>query len=193
LNVLESKVPGALPMGLREIDLRHDSVVQHIVASIVPDEELERRSFEESIAFKAANRPVFERFSFTTRALLDKIRSLPADRTFHRDVRDMITTELWQEKTQLEAQLQTAWWDVFASGAKQAVKGDLGKGLVRAGLAGIALGVLPALSLGSLTMAAVLGPAAAAASWAVNEALEQLGKRREARKHGLYYLLRLSS
>jgi hypothetical protein len=35
-------------------------------------------------------------------------------------------------------------------------------------------------------------PAAAAAAWAVSEALEQLGKRREARKHGLYYLMHLT-
>jgi hypothetical protein len=193
LEILESKLPGALPMGLRETDVRHHAVVQHVVAAIVPDEELQQRSFEEILGFKAANRTTFERFSLTTRQLVDQVRSLPADRTFERDVRDLVSTELWREKTELEAHLRTAWWGVFASGTKEAIRSDLGKGVLGAGLGGIALGVLPALSLGSLTMAAVLGPAAAAASWAVTEALEQLAKRREARRHGLYYLMHLST
>jgi hypothetical protein len=193
LTILESKHPEALPMGLREVDVRHDAIVRHVVAAIVPDEELQQRSLEDILDFKAANRATFERFSLATRQLVDQVQSLPSDRTFERDVRDLVSTRLWRDKTEIEAQLQTAWWDVFASGTKEAVKSEAGKGLLRAGVGGIALGVLPALSLGSLTMAAVLGPAAAAASWAVSEALEQLGKRREARKHGLYYLMHLTS
>jgi hypothetical protein len=173
--------------------VRHDSIVQHIVAAIVPDEELRHRTPEEIIGFKAANRTTFERFSLITRQLVDQVRSLPDDRTFERDVRDLVSTQPWRDKTEIEGQLQTAWWDVFASGTREAVKAEAGRDLLRAGLGGIALGVLPAMTLGSLTMAAVLGPAAAAASWAVNEAIEQIGRRREARKHGLYYLLHLSS
>ena len=192
VRALEAKLPEALPMGFRDIDVRHGPVVQQLVASFVPDMELQRRSFEEILSFKASNRALFESFSLITRQVLDKIGSLPADRTFARDVNDVINTELWEQKTELEAELRTTWRDVFGSGAKEAVKGDVGQGLIRAGVGGIALGVLPALSLGSLAMAAVLGPAAAAASWVVSEALAEIEKRRKARKHGLYYLLRLS-
>jgi len=81
LKVLEAKLPGALPMGLREVDVRHDSIVEHIVAAIVPDEELRRRTPEEIIGFKAANRTTFERFSRLTRELVDQVRSLPDDKS----------------------------------------------------------------------------------------------------------------
>jgi len=54
------------------------------------------------------------------------------------------------------------------------------------------LGVVPALTLGSLTMAAVLGPAAAATSWALSEVVDYFAKRTAAREHGLYYIMRFA-
>lgn len=117
---------------------------------------------------------------------------MPSERTFSKGVQEIISTELWKRKTEVESDLRAAWRDVFKGGLKDSAKSDVVKNAVMSGLGGIALGVVPALSLGSLTMAAVLGPAAAATSWAVSEAVDYFAKRSAARGHGLYYIMRFA-
>ena len=192
VNNLADNLPAALPLGFRDRDIRQDAVLQRVMSVFVTDEELSQRTFADILAFEAAKWQLFERFSLLTRSLVDRIKSLPSERTFSKDVQEIISTELWKRKTEVESDLRAAWRDVFKGGLKDSAKSDVVKNAVMSGLGGIALGVVPALSLGSLTMAAVLGPAAAATSWAVSEAVDYFAKRSAARGHGLYYIMRFA-
>jgi hypothetical protein len=189
---LADHLPGVLPLGIRDKDIRHDAVLQRVVSVFVPDEELSERTFDDILAFKAANWQLFERFSLLTRSLVDAIKSLPSERTFSKDIQDIISTEVWKKKAEVETNLRTAWRDVFKSGLKDSANSDVVKDAVMSGLGGIALGVVPALTLGSLTVAAVLGPAAASTSWAISKAVDYFAKRSTARENGLYYIMRFA-
>lgn len=186
------RVPEALPVALRDKDVRHDAVLQQVVSALVSDEELNHRTYGDILTFKAANRQLFERFSLLTRSLVDAVRTLPSERTFARDVEDLVNTRVWSEKAEVDEALRAAWRTAFSSGAKHVVKGDMFETAVRPGLAGVALGVVPGLTLASLPMAALLGPAVAVASWALLQAVEYFQKRNEAQQHGLYYIMRFT-
>jgi hypothetical protein len=187
---LAAHLPAVVPLAFRDTDIRHDAVLQRVVSVFVSDEQLSHQTFDDILGFKAANRQLFEKFSILTRSLVNAVKSLPSERTFSRDVEEIISTEVWKKKVEVESELRAAWHDAFKGGLKDSVKSDVFNNAVKAGLGGIALGVVPALTLGSLPMAALLVPAAAATSWALSEAVDYFGKRSAVREHGLYYLMR---
>jgi hypothetical protein len=100
---------------------------------------------------------------------------------FDRQVLELINTEVWRDKTEVERELRDAWASFFKSSVKSAVAG------------GVALGITPFLSLGGLSMASVLAGVAAAAPWATSELFSFLERRKKVEQHGMYYLMNFKS
>jgi hypothetical protein len=159
-------------------DVRLGPVTARLVAAIVPDDELAKRTEQGIIEYKNRNRKLFEQFSYTVQSIVKQINSLPASADFDRDVQQLLNTEVWRDQVSVENDLRSAWESFF----KAAVKSATGSA--------IAVGITPLLSLGHVTFGSLLTGAAAVAPWAMSEALRFLENRQKARQHGLYYLLR---
>ncbi|HEX3875371.1 MAG TPA: hypothetical protein VHW24_00185 [Bryobacteraceae bacterium] len=153
-------------------------VTARLVGAIVPDDELAKRTEQDIVEYKNRNRKLFEQFSYTVQSMVKQINSLPASANFDRDVQQLLNTEVWRDQVSVENELRLAWESFF----KAAVKAAVGSAVV--------VGITPLLSLGHLTFASVLTGAAAAAPWAISEALRFQENRQKVRQHGLYYLLR---
>jgi hypothetical protein len=189
---VQSHLPNALPLTLTEADLRSCAVLQGVVAAFVPDATLRTKSFEEIVDFKDQHRKLFDEFSYVVRRLVDHIHTLPADATFSRELHNVIATDVWKQKAEIEEGLRETWFESFRGAWKGAIKSDSATSLMRSGLGAMALGVAPSLALQSITLGAVLTPAAAAASWLASEAIDQLARRAKAKENGLYYLMQFS-
>ena len=157
-------------------------VAVEVIEAIVPDLELERRTEQEIIEYKEKHRRLFESFSYTTRKLVNQIgQALPGSSDFDQQLKGLINTEVWREKTEVERALKSAWSSFFKETIKSAVGGA------------IAVGVSPFLSLGHLSLAAAFAGAAAVTPWATSELIKIFDDREKARQHGLYYLMNLKS
>jgi hypothetical protein len=160
-------------------DFRLGPVTARLVAAIVPDDELAKRTAQDIIEYKERNRKLFEQFSYMVRSMVKQVSSMPASADFDRDVQQLLNTEVWRDQASVENELRAAWESFFKA---VVVKSAVGSA--------IAVGITPLLSLGHLTFGSLLTGAAAVAPWAMTEALRFLETRQKARQHGLYYLLR---
>jgi hypothetical protein len=175
---LDAQSPRLLPPSLKPGSLRHNPVLTRIVSALVPDEHLERRTDAEIVEFKHRHRDLFERYSYVTRKLLNQVSALPLAPDFDTEVDALIDLEVWKEKADVEERLRSAWGGVFKSAIKSAV----------GGLA--AVGIVPFLSLGAMTLATVAAAASALTPWAVTELVAFLAARKRAQENGLYYLMK---
>jgi hypothetical protein len=170
-----------LPLSPRLRNASHNPVITQLISALVPDDELEKRSKLEIIRFKEKNWRLFENYSYTTRNLVDKIGMLPIEPNFDLEVRELITSEVWKEKAEIERELRSAWEVFFKSMITSAVSG----------LA--AIGIAPFLSLGAITLATAATATTAIAPWALAELFKFIESRNQATKHGLYYLMKFTT
>ncbi len=177
---LRSRRPDLLPSTLREKTVKTNPVIDQLVTSLVADEELHRRTEVEIIRFKQRNAELFQRYSYMVRGLVDKVSALPFSDDFEAEVQELIQTDAWKEKDDIESELRSAWNKLFKSALKSAVSGLIG------------VGVAPFLSLGAVTLASVVAASTAAAPWVVSELIDLLEARKKAGGHGLYYLLKFA-
>lgn len=171
-----------------KLHLRFPAVSQAILATTIADEELERRTFEEILGFKEENRNLFDQFSLMVRRFTARVNELPATSRFQSELEDLLATDVWEARTDLEEALKQRWANVFRSGLTQAAKADAVTAAIRQGLTGIAIGVLPTLSLGTISVSSALAGVAAVAPWLVGEIADYLGSTSKASKHGMYYI-----
>lgn len=179
-RAVAAKLPQLAGEAPAEPSARHQAVLDGLVGAIVSDEELERRSEAEIVEFKTRQRALFESFSLSARRLVARVRSLPGTKPFDRELEDLIATDLWKEKREIEDALSAAWRSFFGSAAKSAT-GAL-----------VAIGLAPLVSLPTLTVGAVLAAVGAAAPWLVEQAVDLLEKRKDASGHGVYYLMKFA-
>jgi len=154
----------------------------------VSDEQLESRTFADIVRFKSENRELFERFSVVGRRLVSEVEVSTADLGFDREVEEILSTEVWAEAKDVEAALRSAWARVFKEDLRHAVRG-LKAGEVAFFGGAVGLGVLP-LSFEGVTLASVVGAGLATASWAHSKFVEYGAEKRNARRSGLYYLMK---
>jgi hypothetical protein len=166
-----------LPDTLRAAEGGRSSTMSRIMSVLIPDDELERRTEEEILAFKERHQEAFNRFSYWVWKLVDQVHALPIDPEYESDVKKLLDTDVWKEKEEAENELRSAWGTFF----KSAIKGAVG------GL--ISLGITPFLSLGALPLATVAAAAAAISPWAVSEMIALADARKKAQRHGIYYLM----
>ena len=188
-RTLTASAPDLLPPELRRADLGHGPFVTRLVSDFVSDRDLDARSFSEIVEYRDRNATLFEEFSLSVRTFVNEIESLPTEAAFKRDVDDILETKVWQAQKEIERELRSAWDSLFKSGVKEAVRSDAFKTTLKTVGSALAVGVLPHLSAGMLTWASVLAAGGAVAPWLLAELIERGGKQREARRHGLYYLL----
>jgi len=152
-------------------------IAMEVIQAIVADDELERRSEIEIVAYKEKHRRLFDTFSYTIRKLVKQVSALPESPDFDRQVSELISTEVWRDKAEVEQELRAAWAGFFKSAVKSAVAGA------------VTLGITPFLSLGRLSIASVLAGVAAATPWATSEIITILENRKRVEQHGMYYLM----
>jgi hypothetical protein len=180
LQKLRESKPELVPSALQEKIIKYNPVIDKIVSVLVPDTELKNRTETEIMEFKERNRRLFERFSYTTTKLVEQVSSVPSEGNFSAQVDELITTEVWKEKADVEDEIRSAWKAVFRS----AVKGIVG------GLIGV--GVSPFLDLGAITYASVIAASIAVTPWVVSEYLKFVESEEKIHKHGLYYLMKFA-
>jgi len=162
-------------------NLSLNPIAIQVINAIVSDHELERRSELEIVEYKERHRQLFDMFSYTIRKLVKQVSELPGSHDFDRQVSELVNTEVWREKMEVETELRDAWATFFKSSIKSAVAGA------------VTLGITPFLSLGSLSIASALAGVAAAAPWATSELISLLDRRKHAEQHGMYYLMNFTS
>jgi hypothetical protein len=177
---VHSNQPELLPSSLQLGHIRHNPVITRIISALVPDEELEKHTEVEIIEFRERNRALFEKYSYSTRNLIGKVSALPLTPDFSSEVEDLINTEVWKEKVEIEKELRSAWEGFFKSAIKSAVGGL------------VAVGIAPFLSLGAITLATVATATTAITPWAVSALIEFIEARKKAKEHGLYYLMKFA-
>lgn len=170
----DSEGPAMARSSLNPIALR-------IINAILTDQDLEGRSEIEIVEYKDKHRRLFDMFSYTVRRLVKQVSALPDAPDFDRQVSELVNTEVWREKTEVESELRDAWAGFFKSSLKSAIAGA------------VALGITPFLSLGTLSVASVLAGAATTAPWMTSEIISLLDKRKQTEQHGLYYLMNFIS
>jgi hypothetical protein len=180
LECLRNRMPDIVPQALRAGVVKHNLVASQIISTLVPDEELATRSEADIVNFKDRNRILFQRYSYSIRELVNKVSALPLTDEFDAEVDDLIQTEIWKEKIEIEKELQSAWKDLFKSAVKSGV----------AGL--VAVGITPFLSLGAVTWASVATAAVAISPWVLSELIDFVETRKKAQEHGLYYLMKFT-
>jgi hypothetical protein len=156
-------------------------IAVQVIQAIVSEEELERHSEVEIVEYKEKHKRLFETFSYTIRKLVKQVSAIPESPEFDRQVSDLVNTEVWHDKTEVEQELQGAWADFFKSTVKSAVVGA------------VTLGITPFLSLGRLSIASLFAGLAATAPWATSELINLIEKRKRAEQHGMYYLMNFNS
>jgi hypothetical protein len=191
-KALAKEASGTEPAFLRQPIVAHDAAMQQIVGAFVSDSDLQRRSYAEILAFKSANHVLFERFSLLMRQTIQRIQSVPDSPRFQEEVATLVNTELWKEKTDVEAHLKSAWHELFGNPAKSFMRSSAFRLGAAATASGLALGILPCLELGSLSFASLLAPGAVASTWMLERAFDYFRSHREAFNHGMYYLMRFS-
>lgn len=169
-------------------DARHFAVARAIVARLVPDAALEKRTFQEVVAFKQENHELFERFSLTMRRLAQEVSAMPTTREFDRQLNELLATDVWESRKELDELLRSRWEKMFHSAVIEGVRSHKFGAIAPKVLSGLAVGVLPTLTLGPLSVTTAIAGGTAAAPWLVQALFEYFGKRREIHKHGLYFL-----
>jgi hypothetical protein len=177
---LRAEMPDILPSYLKTGVIKHNPVVSQIISALVPDDELEKRSEVEIVQFKERNRFLFQRFSYTVRELVGKVSALPLMSDFDSEVDDLIKTEVWKEKHEIEKELRSSWEGLFKSVVKSTVAGIVG------------VGIAPFLSLGAITLATVATASVAISPWVTSELIDYIETRKKAQEHGLYYLMKFA-
>lgn len=180
IECLRTEFPELLPTQLRAGALKHNPIVSKIISALVPDMELEKRSDIDIIQFRERNKVLFQRYSYSVRELVNKVSVLPMTSNFDSEVDDLIKTEIWKEKSEIEKELRSAWEGLFKSAIKSTV----------AGLVGV--GIVPFLSLGAVTFASVATASVAISPWVTSELINFIETRKKAQEHGLYYLLKFA-
>lgn len=151
-------------------------VVEALVSSFVPDEVLARTRNQDILAFKERHRELFARFSLTLRQTVDQIGALPAEDGFAEELRDVLRTQVWAEAESVRQELRGNW-ETFS---RSAIKAGIG--------AALSLAIAP-LSLGQLSVSALLIGAGGALPWLSSEVLDFVERRQRVRQNGLYYLM----
>lgn len=177
---LRATHPDLLPLSLRSGSIKHNPVAARLVAALVSDEELEKRTDADIMRFKDQNWELFSKYSYYVRDLVKQISSLPFAHGFEAEVDELIKTEMWKEKTDIEKELKSAWERFFKSVIKSAV----------AGLVGVA--ITPFMSLGAITWASVAAASIAILPWVTSELIDFLEARKKVQEHGLYYLMKFA-
>ncbi|HEY7557512.1 MAG TPA: hypothetical protein VIH18_22165 [Candidatus Binatia bacterium] len=175
---LRDKIPDVLPPLLRTGAVKHNPVVSRIISTLVPDEELETHSEADIMRFKEENKVLFQRYSYAVRELVNRVSAFPMTDDFDSEVDELIRTEIWKEKTEIEKELRSAWEGLFKSAIKSAL----------AGLVGV--GIAPFLSLGAITLASVVAASIAISPWVTSELIDFIETRKKTHEHGLYYLMK---
>jgi hypothetical protein len=182
----------AIPDFLRRRSVSYDAALQQIVGNFVSDEDLDGRSYDDILKFKATHQTLFERFSLLMRQSIERIQSVPASPSFHEEVADLVNTDLWKEKAEIEEHLRSSWQELFGTPAKTFMSSPVFRWGAAATTSGMILGILPALDVRSLSLAALAAPGAIASTWLLERAMDYFHSHREGLKHGLYYLMRFS-
>lgn len=177
---LRTEIPNILPPQLRTGAIKHNPVVSKIISALVPDDELEKRSETDIVQFKERNKVLFQRYSHTAREMVNKVSVLPMTSDFDSEVDDLIETEVWKEKSEIEKELRSAWDGLFKSAIKSTVAGLIG------------VGIVPFLSLGAITLASVATASVAISPWVTSELIDFVETRKKAQEHGLYYLMKFA-
>jgi hypothetical protein len=165
-------------------------VAEKLVQSFVTDEQLAHRSLDEIAGFKSENRELFLQFSVITRRLVSEIETLPSERGFEREVEELLATSVWKEAQEVENAMRSAWSRVFKDDVRETASNLRRSDMAMLGGA-IGVGLLP-LSLEGVTLASVVGAGMATASWMHSKFVEYAAEKRNARRHGLYYLLKFA-
>ncbi len=182
--------PELEPSWLRTQDVGYGTVVEKLIQSFVTDEQLAVRSLDEIAGFKSANRDLFREFSVISRTLVSEIETLPTERGYDREVEELRDTSVWKEAQEVEYALRSTWSRVFKDDVRETARNLRPGELFMLGGA-IGVGVLP-MSLEGLTLASVVGAGMATASWTHSKFVEYAAEKRNARRHGLYYLMKFA-
>ena len=151
-------------------------VVRRLAELFVPDAELRGRTQSEIVAFKRDNADLFDQFSLSVREYSASIAAVPLSPGFEDDIDHLLRTRVYREQQAIQGEMRAAWEQFF----KSAVKAGVG--------AAVALGVSP-VALGDVSLGAALLGGVAALPWLTGELMELAERRRDARSHGLYYLM----
>jgi hypothetical protein len=83
-------------------------IAVQVINAIVADEDLDRRSEAEIVEYKEKHRRLFDTFSYTVRKLVKQVSALPGSSDFDRQVSELVNTEVWRDKTEVERELRDA-------------------------------------------------------------------------------------
>lgn len=87
-------MPSLLPPPLRARSVKHNPIALRIISTLVPDEELARRTESDIMQFKERNRILFQRYSYLVRELVGRVSLLPLSDDFDVEVDELINTEV---------------------------------------------------------------------------------------------------
>jgi hypothetical protein len=175
---LQKIMPETLPPQLSERTARIHPFVLRLMSEEVPDQELERRSIADILRFKERNKILFERYSLSIRTWANSLTTSPLENGSESEIDDLLGTDVWKEKAEVNKELASAWRGFFRSAITSAV----------AGLAGV--GIAPFLSLGTITFASVATAAIAISPWVTSELFKYIEAKKKAQEHGIYYLMK---
>lgn len=156
-------------------------VTDQLIRTFIPDDALSERTEVEILEYKDQHRALFSRFSCLVRSLVEQVRSSPWSPAFERDLESLMKTDVWNEKAEIEEELQSAWSKMFRSALKATTTALAGGSL--------AVVVLPFFGLSQLTVSTLASAAAGAGPWLVSEFIDLLSARGETQRRGLYYLM----
>ena len=169
--------PGIEVPYLNADSLKINPIARHLVRLFIPSENLEGVKGEEIIEYKNQNRELFDQFSLKLRELTKRLEFMPFTLGHERALDDLIKTDAWKEKAEIEGELRAAWEKFFKSALRAVVAGSLG------------VAITPLIGLAPLTLGALATATATIGPLLTSELVDILLKHRAARRNGLYYLM----
>ncbi|MCZ7567040.1 MAG: hypothetical protein M5U01_00375 [Ardenticatenaceae bacterium] len=153
----------------------------NVIESLLPNDDLDRRSFQELIRFKESNRETVDRFRSYLFELTSQIDSEPWSPVLEKDILSLIDTKVMPEVMNVRDDLRAAYEKMFGSIVKN-ITATLTPTLIASVLTGLSSGQILTLST-----AAVAG----ALSITIPEIVELWQDRRKIKRNGLSFLLKL--
>jgi len=173
--LLAAKLGAAEPIGtfLAATAAKLQPVSITLVENFVSDDQLQRVSDDDIVAYKQQHAALFQDFVTTMLQITAAVRELPMEAGFEAALEELKRTDLRKRQREVAADIQDAWTAFF----KTTVKGVAATFL--------SLGVTPGMPLSAIALTA----ASASATWALPDLVELLARRRKIRRHGMYYLM----
>jgi len=154
----------------------------NVAEALLPNNQLEQRSFKELVRFKKNEGEAFERFKGFLFELVSQVESEPWTEELEKEIIKLIDSKVLPESQKTRDQLTTAYEKMFGS-LIQKVAATITPTLAASFLAGLSSGQILTLST-----AAVAG----ALSIALPEILELWKDKKENKRNGLSFLLRFT-